>query len=203
MRLTKSICFAIEMARTCLQTSRKYQNMDLDKLWDSLEVKVTGTKERVISLRIHVRDFPRTVWATCTVAAGDAGEWSYGECRIELRGNNADVTNFLCVYNQMGRMQCWATSCGLKELGLEPDLLSDLQAANVLTLVELLSLDQLAVCRIFQPKDDPYLLTHPNPTEYTDRITFDKLSRLERALEEKNLRLNGQRRTRQELTAQL
>jgi hypothetical protein len=113
------------------------------------------------------------------------------------------LTKSVCFVNPVGEIQRF-NGYGLKWLDLDADILAALNAANILMFTELHELTELQVCQIFQPKaDDPHVLSHPNPTGYIDRITFDRFERLKAKLDEKNLRLEGPRLSRQELQMQL
>ncbi len=202
LRLTKSVCFALEAVREILHNPR-YTQLGLNKVWESVDCKVSGQDQRIIELRVRVKGFHKAIWATCIASNRQDGNWEWMECHVEIKGNNPVSSSYFCVPMPEGQIRAYGGDHGLKYLKLDEDILRDLRATGILTILELQYLTELDVCKLFQPKDDIYLYTHPNPTEYVDRVTFDKFDRLRAKLDEKNLRLEGPRLTRQELQMQL
>lgn len=200
--LTKTVCFAEEMTRACLKKPRLYIELGLNKVWDSLDTKVLEGDERVVSLRVRVRGFSRVVYATCHVMMGREGYHDQGQCRIELRGNDAhnDAYWCMCVNDEM-RYFGAAHLITVPAFELDEELATDLRQFGVRTCLELQMLSERQVAEIFRPRSetDPYILTHPDPAHYVAGEIYDKLQRLQPSLEKMGVLLQGARLSRAEL----
>jgi hypothetical protein len=209
LRLTKTVCFALEMAHASLQNpgNRKYKALGLNKIWDDIAyIKSDG---RVVSFRIRVRDFRRVVYVKCITSIGRDGHRDGGECHINVRGSEAVSDMFFCVLMPTGEIRPYSGPRGLDWYGLDEDILADLKAADILMSVELERLTEEQVFKIFiYQAADRFLSKEANPDlpdrsdfpAYSERLAHDKLTRLRDKLEAKGVSLTG---PRLELAAQL
>lgn len=204
MRLTKTVCFAEEMTRLVLTKPRLYTELGLNKVWDSYEAKVLADDDRVVSLRIRIRGFSRVVYATCHVMMGRESRRDEGQCRIELRGNDAHSDAYWCMCIN-DEMRYFGVSHAITERAfeLDEDLATDLKRFGIRTCLDLQMLSERQLAEIFlpRPEADPYVLTHPNLASYLQNETFDKLERLRPSLEKMGVVLQGPPLSREELAS--
>lgn len=202
MRLTKKVCFAEEMTRACLAEPRFFTDRGLNKVWDSYEAKVLAGNDRVVTLRIRIRGFSRTVYSTCYVMIGRQDLPDEGQCRIELRGNDSYNEAYwcMCVNDEM-RYFGRAHEITAEAFQLDEDLIRDLNRFGVRTCLELKMLSERQLAEIFRPtpETDPYVLTHPDLADYAAGEIEDKRQRLESSLNLMGVQLNGPRLSRAEL----
>lgn len=198
LRLTKSYCFALEMVRHCLplvptepQFSGRIIEADIDPV---------STNSLGIIFRIPEIPPPHRMRADCWV---DRRRIS-GGCLISGFSNSLEPRLFLfrCWLPLEGGIQAANVDGGIKQLGLDDDIIQDLKLAEVTTVRQLERLTEIQVCQIFQPKG-PEVMAHPNPTTYIDTITFDKFQRLRNTLDNKGFKLKGGSRTIAKLQASL
>lgn len=201
MRLTKSVCFAIEMVRSCLPMVGRGQYA-LTGMWQQMNMETEGDHDRLVSLLIHILGAPSQVQARCRVSANQSGDWDRGQCTITLTNDPSRSWTFFCLLNDAGKLLAFGTDDWIKWLELDGDVVDDLNAAGIMLMDELLELTEFQVCQIFQPKG-PEVMAHPNPTGYIDEVTFDKFERLRAKLDARYVKLAGRRHELHELQSQL
>ena len=205
MFLSKSFCFALEMARACLRQSFElppdFRIVEMDF---ELNRDHSHRARRAFDMRFSLSGQDGKFSCYCDVyRRGSKGEWSYGLCYVERGDNTSLPFGYICELDA-GSLHVSPMGRKLQELGLDDDLIADLARAGIDSAVKLLGLTDYEACCIFQPDvDDPFLAELPDPTGYIDNVTFDKFFRLRRQLEEKNLQLRGPRHTQYELQLML
>jgi len=199
LRLTKSVCFALEMAKHCLPQTPA--GLNLNGRWMQMNMETEGSQERLVSLLIAIHGAADQVSCTCNIERGEEGEWSEGLCYINLAARPDEVWAFYCELEN-GSLHVSPMGKNLQELGLDRDIIADMARAGINSVMKLLGLTAYEVCRIFQPNPIE-VLGHSNPTEYIDHVTSDKFFRLRGKLEEKGLQLRGPRHSWYELQLML
>jgi hypothetical protein len=189
LRLTKTVCFALEMAHATLQNPRNkiFKSLGLNKIWD--DVTKVKTEGRIVTFRIRVRDFRRVVYVKCILSKSD-GSWSYGECHIEVRGTDPVSDMYYCVLMPTGEIIPYSGPRGLNWLELDEDVSADLRAVDVLMLSEFTDLTEWDLLEIFQ-------------NGCSAAAAIDKLRRVRVVLEEKNVHLSGDRLTNEQMERQV
>lgn len=201
LQLNKSFCFALEMARACSRLAFSlppdFRVVELN-YW--LNRDHSHKARRVFEMKIRLSGVEGKVDCFSDVHRGDEGEWSNGLCYVSLEEGTFPKA-YYCELDE-GALHVSPMAMDLQELGFADDLVSALTASGINTASKLLGLTELQVCQIFQPRG-PEVMVSLNPTEYIDGITFARLDRLRKALDEKGLRLKGRRQAPFELQMQL
>lgn len=203
MYLSKSFCFALELARLCVRQAfslpSDFRVVELDF---SVNRDHSHRARRAFDMKFALSELSEKVNCYSDVyRRGPKGDWSYGLCYVSLQGKECSTFAFI---GKLDEVSLHISPMGFKlnELGLDQDLLEVLAEAGVDSAVKLLGLYEYQVCQIFQPKG-PEVMALSNPTEYIDGVTFARLGRLRDKLDQKGYRLMGPRHAPYELQMML